>query len=240
MNKNALAISIVAVIISFIGGFLLANSLNRRDLDALRAENAQLKNVQTRSVDDTLEEEIQKKIAEADGNPTNFALQRDLAIALYSYAGMKQDAKFLPEAVRLLRRANEQNPKDYETIVALGNVYLYLGQINKDNAAIEQSREFYRKALSIKNTDADVQNDLGLTYFYAAPPEAEKAIAEYEKALQMNPKHEKSIENLIRAHLSLGKIKEAEDFLNKLKQIDATNESLPELAAQIAQSKNKQ
>jgi tetratricopeptide (TPR) repeat protein len=240
MNKKALAVSIIAVLISFIGGFLVANSLNRRDLDALRAENAQLKNARARTVDETLEEDIQKKIAEADQNPTNFELQRDLAVGLYRYAGMKRDAKFLPEAVRLLRRANELNPQNYETIVALGNVYLYLGQINQDNRAIEQSREFYRKALSIKNTDADVQNDLGLTYFYAAPPEAEKAIAEYEKALRMNPKHEKSIESLIRAHLSLGKIKEAEDFFNKLKQIDATNEVLPELASQIAQSKNKQ
>jgi tetratricopeptide (TPR) repeat protein len=153
---------------------------------------------------------------------------------------MKQEAKFLPEVVRLLKRANEMKPQDYETIVALGNVHLDLGQINKDNAAIEQSREFYRKALSIKKDDADVQNDLGLTYFFAAPPDAEKAIAEYEKALAMNPKHEKSLENLIRAHLSLGKIKEAEDFLNKLKQIDSKNKALPDLEAQLAQSGNRQ
>jgi tetratricopeptide (TPR) repeat protein len=92
----------------------------------------------------------------------------------------------------------------------------------------------------VKKDDADVQNDLGLTYFFAAPPQAEKAIAEYEKALQINPNHEKSLENLIRANLSLGKIKEAEDFLNKLKQVDSKNEALPDLEAQIAQSKNKQ
>lgn len=241
MNKKALAVSIIAVIISFIGGFLLANSLNRKDLDALRTENAQLKNAPTKSDDATLaDEEIRKKIEEADRNATDFEFQKNLAIGLYRYSGMKQDAKFLPDVVRLLKRAGELNPQDYETIVALGNVHLDLGQINKDNAAIEQSREFYRQALSIKNTDADVQNDLGLTYFFAAPPQAEQAIAEYEKALQMNPKHEKAIENLIRAHLSLRKIKEAEDFLNKLKQINPSSEILPELAAQIAQSKNKQ
>lgn len=241
MNKKALAISTIAVIVSFVGGFLLANSLNRKDLDALRAENAQLKNAQTQSGGATLgDEEIQQKIAEADRNPTDFDFQKKLAIGLYRYSGMKQDAKFLPDVIRLLKRANQINPQDYETIVALGNVYLDLGQINKDNAAIEQSREFYRKALSSKKTDADVQNDLGLTYFFATPPQIEKAIAEYEKALQMNPKHEKAVENLVRAHLSLGKSKEAEDFLSKLKQINPTSEALPELAAQIAQSKNKQ
>ncbi|HEX8248343.1 MAG TPA: tetratricopeptide repeat protein [Pyrinomonadaceae bacterium] len=241
MNKKAIALSIIAVIASFVGGFLLANALNRQELNTLRAENAQLKNAQPQPADLNLaDEEIRKKIAEADRNPADFEFQKNLAIGLYRYAGMKQDAKFLPEVVRLLKRAHEANSQDYETIVGLGNIYLDLGQINKDNAAIEQSREFYRKALSIKKDDADVQNDLGLTYFFAAPPEAEKAIAEYEKALQMNPRHEKSVENLIRAHLSLGKVKEAEDFLNKLKQIDSQNEALPDLEAQIAQSRNKQ
>jgi tetratricopeptide (TPR) repeat protein len=241
MNKKALALSIIAIIISFIGGFLLANALNRKELDALRAENAQLKNASPQPADLALaDEEIRSKIEEADRNPTDFEFQKNLGIGLYQYAGMKQEAKFLPEVVRLLKRANEMKPQDYETIVALGNVHLDLGQINKDNAAIEQSREFYRKALSIKKDDADVQNDLGLTYFFAAPPDAEKAIAEYEKALAMNPKHEKSLENLIRAHLSLGKIKEAEDFLNKLKQIDSKNKALPDLEAQLAQSGNRQ
>ena len=240
MNTKALGLSIIAVIISFIGGFLLANALNRKDLDALRAEISQLKSAQSQSVDETLEEEIRKKIAEADQNPTNFALQKNLAIAIYSYAAVKNDPQLVPEALRLLKRASELNPQDYDTIVTLGNVYLYLGRTNRDNAAIEQSREFYRKALSLKKTDANVQHDLGLTYSFTEPPQAEKAIAEYEKALQMNPKHEKSLENLIRASLSLGKTKEAEDFLNKLRQINPTGEALPELEAQIAQSKNKQ
>ena len=42
MNGKSLAISIIAVIISFIGGFILANALNRSETDALRAENARL------------------------------------------------------------------------------------------------------------------------------------------------------------------------------------------------------
>ncbi|MDQ3799065.1 MAG: tetratricopeptide repeat protein [Acidobacteriota bacterium] len=244
MNKKALALSVIAVIASFIGGFLLANALNRKDLDALRAENAQLKTARTQSssrADEVTlsDEEIRGKIEEADRNPSNFDFQRNLAFALYSYAQAEQDAKYLPDVARLLRRAVETKPQDYETIVALGNVYLDIGQINRDNRAIEQSREFYHKALALKKDDADVQNDLGLTYFFASPPEPEKAIAEYEKALRMNPNHEKSVENLIRAHLSLGKAEEAEVFLNKLKQINSKNRALPDLEAQVAQSRNK-
>lgn len=239
MNKKALALSIIAIIISFIGGFVLANALNRSELETLRAENARLKSAPSNaSEDELLDEEIKQKIAEADRNPTNFDFQKKLATGLYQYAVVKQDSKLLPDVVRLLKRAHELNPQDYETIVQLGNAHLDLGQINKDNESIRQSREYYQKALAIKKDDADVQNDLGLSYSFANPPEHEKAIAEYQKALQMNPKHEKSLENLTRANLSLGKTKEAGDFLTKLKQINPNNKTLPDLEAQLAQ-KNK-
>ena len=200
----------------------------------MRAENARLKNSAADQAAELTDDEIRQKIIEADQNPTNFDFQKNLALGLYGYAGMKQDAKYLPDAARLLRRALESKPQDYETIVALGNIHLDLGQINKDQSAIEQSREFYRTALTIKKDDADVQNDLGLTYFFAVPPDAERAIAEYEKALQVNPKHEKALENLIRAFLSLEKTKEAGDYLNRLRETNPRNQSLPDLEAQVA------
>jgi hypothetical protein len=46
MNQKVFWLSIVAVIVSFIGGFLLANALNRNELTTLRAENERLKNTQ--------------------------------------------------------------------------------------------------------------------------------------------------------------------------------------------------
>jgi tetratricopeptide (TPR) repeat protein len=233
MNKKALVLSIIAILGSFVGGFLLANALNRSELDQMRAENARLKNSSADQLELT-DDEIRQKIAEADQNPTNFDFQKNLALGLYRYAGLKQDAKYLPDVTRLLLRALESKPRDYETIVALGNAHLDLGQINKDQAAIEQSREFYRRALAIKKDDADVQNDLGLTYFFSVPPDAEKAIAEYEKALQMNPKHEKAMENLVRALLSAGKTKEAGDYLKRLRETNPKNQSLPDLEAQVA------
>lgn len=245
MNKKApLLISVLAVIVSFVGGFLLANAINRNDLEDLRAENARLKSAPDENADSAVpeltDEEIRQKINEADQNPTNFDFQKNLAIGLYRYAGMKQEARYLTDVARLLRRAHEINPKNHETIVALGNVYLDLGQLNKDNQSIAEAREFYRRALNLKKDDADVQNDLGLTYFFADPPEFDKAVAEYLKALQMNPKHEKSLENLVRANLSLGKNDAAEEFIGRLKQINPSNKNLPDLEAQLAESQNKQ
>ena len=44
MEKNHLLLSLVAVGLSFIGGFLLANTLNRGELAKLRAEYERSKN----------------------------------------------------------------------------------------------------------------------------------------------------------------------------------------------------
>jgi hypothetical protein len=43
MNRKSFWISIVAVVISFAGGFILANALNRSEVETLRAENSRLK-----------------------------------------------------------------------------------------------------------------------------------------------------------------------------------------------------
>ena len=56
MKNKSFWISIIAVIISFAGGFILANAFNRIELDALRAENARLKSEPEKSVENIFEE----------------------------------------------------------------------------------------------------------------------------------------------------------------------------------------
>lgn len=240
MNKKALTLSVIAVLAAFIGGFILANALNRKDLDDLRAENARLKNSPAPAEDLTLtDEEIRRKIAEGEKNPDNFEFQKNLGIALYRYAGMKQDAKYLPDVVKLLQRAAQLNPNDFETQIALGNAHLDLGQINKDNESFIKAREFYARALAIKPDDADARNDLGLTYYLAAPPDYEKAVVELQKVQKINPNHAKSLENLVRVYLAQGKISEAEENLSKLKLANPPADLIAQFEAQLAQARKK-
>ena len=196
MNKKVFWISLVAVIISFFGGFLLANALNRNELNTIRAEIERLKNSspQDKSEVSLSDEEIRQKIAEADKNPENFNFQKNLGLALYRYATMKQDAQLLAEVARLLTRANQKDEKDYEVLITLGNCYFDIGYIKKNNENLTKAREFYQKALTQKPNDVDVRTDLGLTYFLVNPPETDKALAEFQKSLQTNPKHEKTLQ----------------------------------------------
>jgi tetratricopeptide (TPR) repeat protein len=243
MKTKVLLLSIVAVVLSFIGGFLLANALNRNDLDSLRADNERLKNNQAASsakeAENSLsDEEIARKIAEADENPDNFAFQKGLGLGLYRYSTVKQDAKLLEESGRLLARANQLNAKDYDVIVALGNINFDVGYIKKDNEKFRAAREYYQKALEQKPGDPDLRTDLGLTYFLLTPPETDKAIAEFQKSLQTNAKHEKTLQVMTDALLSQNKTNEAEKYLELLREVNQNNKVLPELTAELAQRRS--
>lgn len=240
MDKKIISLSVLAVVISFIGGFLFANAFNRSELDALRAENARLKDAQTQtsSQPDLTQDEIKKRIEQADQNPDNFSFQKNLGIALYRYAAMKQDAELLVETARILQRANELNPKDYEVLVALGNLFFDIGYIKKDNEKFARSREIYEKALGQRPGDVDVRTDYGLTFFLENPPNNERAIAEFQKSLAENPKYEKTLQFLIQAFLKTGKKGEAENYLARLKQINPNAPSLSEIETLVSQTDN--
>ncbi len=243
MNTKIFWLSIIAVITSFIGGFLLANALNRGEIDTLKAENGRLKNLQSavNQADAELSlssEEIRQKIVEADQNPTDFAFQKNLGIALYNYASMKQDTELLEEISRILNRVFENNPKDNEIVVTLGNIYFDIGYFKKNNEKFQKAREFYQKALGQKPSDTNTRTDLGLTYYLTNPPETDKAIAEFQKSLIVDSKHEKTLQVLTQALLSQKKDAEAEKYFVRLKEVNPNNQTLPELTAQLNQKNN--
>lgn len=242
MNKKVFWLSLIAVAVSFAGGFLLANALNRKELAFLRSENERLKSGPANN-DTALtltDEEIRKTIAEADQNPQNFSFQKNRGLALYRYAATTKDANLLAEAARILLRAHELETKDYAVIVGLGNTYFDIGYFKKDNDAFQKSREIYQKALEQKPADADVRTDLGLTYFLQNPPNYEKSMEEFQKSLKANPKHEKTLQYSIQTLLRQNNVSEAEKFLTQLKNANPNNESLAELASQISLQKNNQ
>ena len=243
MNSKVIWLSLIAIVLSFAGGFLLANALNRSELNSIKAENDRLKTVQNEAIQTNSEstlaaDEIQQKIAEADKNSTDIAYQRNLGSALYRYAIVKQDAALLDDVSRILERVYKADEKDYETIVMLGNIRFDIGYFKKENEQFKKAREFYQKALEQKPNDIDVRTDLGLTYFLETPPETEKAIFEFQKSLKENHKHEKTLQVLTQAFIGQNKLEEAEKYLLRLKQVNQNNPALADLTTQLEQAKS--
>jgi tetratricopeptide (TPR) repeat protein len=243
MDKNTVLFVIIALLAGFIGGFLLANSINRAEINALRAAGGRqtAQPVANSQQDQTLSDaELKAKIAEADENATNFAFQKDLGIALYRYAAMKQNVSILAESLRILERANSLNGRDFDVLVALGNAYFDIAFDKKDGVGFQKAREIYASALQVKPDDADVQTDIGISYYWQPSPDYNKAVAALDKVSTSNPTHTRSMQYLARSYIKLGKLAEAEKVAAKIKSINPTQEGLAELNAELASAKTGQ
>lgn len=240
MNKKFVWLSILAVIISFIGGFILANALNRAELMRLTAENARLQKSppapgSSASKGGLSNEEIKTKIEEAARNPEDFAFQKGLGLALYRYAAVEQDAGLLEEVRKLLDRAHALNPDDYQVLVALGNINYDLGQIKKDPASNLRARELYRQALEKNKRDSNVLTDLGLTYLLTAEPDREKAVEALGLALEADGRNEKALVYMTQARIESGEMGEAGKYLARLKEVNPDNDRIGEFEKKISQ-----
>lgn len=248
MKRKSFWVSLIAVIVSFAGGFLLANALNRREIESLTVEVGRLKNSapaeeKNDSQSTLTDDEIRQKIAEADKNPEDTESQKNLAMALYRYAGMTGQSKWLPEVARLLKSAVEKNPKDYNSLIYLGDIYFDLAQSEKNpeeaGKNLDRAREFYKRVLAINPNDSQLQTSFGATYLFANPPDNEKAIAEFQKSLQINPKNEKTLEYIAKTFLNEGKPDEAKKYFDKLKEVNPGNPALTDLETRLSQPAKK-
>lgn len=243
MNRSYLWISLAAVVVSFAGGFLLANALNRSEIAALRAASTRTAASSNDTGGDSSEmglsnEELRAKIDEADANPTNFDFQKKMGLALYRYGSLKKDVGIIKEAIRLMTRANEIR-KDKDLVLGLGNAYFDIGFFQKDNASLERARSLYLQALAGTPNDAEIRTDLGLTYFLYEPPDYDRSINEFLTALRSDPKHEKTLQFIIQAYVKKNKLGEAQKYLDELRKVSPENEALPGLASEIDGAKAK-
>ena len=249
MDKNTVLYVIAALLLGFIGGFLLANSMNRSEIAGLRAQSVQPPPTanagantatQSNSSEPSLtDDEIKAKLAEADSNPTNFDFQKNLGTALYKYASMKDLPGLLPDTVRLLERADSLNNKDFEVIVALGNAHFDQGFQKKDAGEFEKARETYARALALHPVDTDVQTDNAITWIVQPSPDYAKAAAALEKIVAANPKHTRSMQFLAQSYIKLGRTADAQKIVDKIKAIDPTDKSIADLTQQIASGSAK-
>ena len=89
--------------------------------------------------------------------------------------------------VQAMRTVAEQNPKDPQPRVELGNMYF-------DAERYTDAITWYEDALKLKPTDPNVSTDLGVAYYYTNQPD--RAVAQFEKSLQVDPKHTKTLLNM--------------------------------------------
>ncbi|HZG53979.1 MAG TPA: tetratricopeptide repeat protein [Pyrinomonadaceae bacterium] len=251
MNTHKILYALAGLVAGCVIGFFFASSVDRKELDELRGELARARSgaagqqagAPPRAAANEpapampTDEEMRDLIAKADASRQDIEYQRKVGQGVYMYALGAGKPALLPEAARLLKRAHEADPENYETTVLLGNSLFALGQA-ADASKYSEARVYYNKALAAKPEDTNVHTLLGMTYYFGQPSDPERAIKEYRKSLAAEPRHEMALQSLASALIATGAIDEAQKRIEELHTVNAANPALSNLRAQLAQAKN--
>lgn len=247
-KQTALYASAALVAGAFLG-FVFANTANRTEIETLRAELARANSgeakadtrvgEQTRSADAAAsmpsEQEMRDLVAKADARAGDASYQREVGQGVYMYSLAESKPALMPEAIRLLKRAEHSDPKSYNTLLLLGNAHFALGQ-NGDTTKYKEARKYYLRALEVRPDDPDLHTLLGMTYYFGRPSDAQSAASEYRKALAANPRHEMALQNLAAALIATGATEEAARRITELEGVNSSNRELNKLRSQLAQA----
>lgn len=252
----------VGALLGFAVGFALANGVNRREQEKLRAElthgqvdgadstaAAQKLNVagapksnDTARGDDTIptltDEQLKNAIAKADASPKDADLQKKVGQALYVYAWEKGNDSILPEVARVLKRAHDLDPKDFKTALMAGDALFLVARNVGDAKRLADARRLYEDALASKPEDAESRTKLGMTYFYDTPSDPQRAMREYRRALQSDPRQEIALQSLAAALIETNNLDEAAKQLDSLEKVNPSSQQLAGLRAQLEQRRN--
>jgi tetratricopeptide (TPR) repeat protein len=249
VNTHKILYALAGLVAGCVIGFFFASSIDRKELEELRGQVARggaagqqkgetpkpTANDQAASM--PTDEEMRALIAKADASPQDAEYQRKVGQGIYMYALSTGKPALLPEAVRLLKRAHEADPANYETTVLVGNSLFALGQA-ADASKYGEARVYYNKALASKPEDTNVHTLLGMTYYFGQPSDPERAIKEYRRSLAAEPRHEMALQSLASALITTGAIDEAQKRIEELQKVNAENAAIPNLRAQLAQARN--
>ncbi|MDQ6787132.1 MAG: tetratricopeptide repeat protein [Acidobacteriota bacterium] len=232
MKKENILFAALGIFIGFGGGFFLANSINRRELSrqtvSQNTTNAPFQNQQTQAADIKEPQaqgkplpEVSEKLDKAKNEPNNFDAQIQAGKLYLQIKGFDKAQEFFDKAEQL-------NPIEYGDFVELGNDYSDVGKF-------EKAEKWYMRALEKKPDDINVRTDLGITFVERSRPDLDRAIKEFQTALQVNPKFEPALYNLGIASHKKGDAAQAENSLSQLESINPQGQPAQSLRQILAQ-----
>ncbi|HEX8637732.1 MAG TPA: tetratricopeptide repeat protein [Pyrinomonadaceae bacterium] len=219
MQKNSILFGIVGLVVGLIVGFFAANSINRSAISQQTAapnqSNApfasqQAANVPNNAAAGGMLADVQEKLDKAKSEPSNFAAQMN-AGDMYAQIGRYD------QAFAFYQKGVELKPDSFEANVQLANAYF-------DNRQFENAEKYYARALEINPKDVNARTDLGTTFVERQTPDYARAVAEFKKALEVDPKHEPTLYNL---GVAYSRMSDAENADKTFAQLEQTNPNSP-------------
>lgn len=206
MQKNVI-FGIVGLLIGGAIGFYSANALNRQEF---RTSNVDMsapvpgQAPQTTVNTGGMQADVSVVLEAAESQPQSFAAQMK-AGDTYAQIGRFE------QAVEFYKRGLLINPGNVQANIVLANALF-------DSQKFDEAEGYYAKALQIDPKNPDATADFGATFVERPNPDYDKAIAEFKKALEMEPNHAPSIYYLGVANLRKGDKKAAVNYLAELEK----------------------
>lgn len=217
MKKENILFSVIGLLAGLIIGFIVTNSYNRSALQTQNLQvppNMQVPNQQN-NIPTAAMPEVDEALKKAESEPDNFEAQTKVGEMFFGIRNFERSLSYF-------EKANKIKPDHYQTIVSLGNV-------NFELSRFEEAQKWYEKALETNKEDVNVRTDLGLTFFVREPKDIDRAIKEYKTSLEINPKHEGTLQNLAVAYREKKDTEGLKETLEKLEKVNPNNKIIQRL-----------
>ncbi len=229
--QRQILFGIGGLIVGLIVGFWGANSINRSavlqpQITQNQPDTASMLDHGTKDSpkgQGTMLADVQEKLEKAKNEPDNFAAQMQ-AGDMYAQIGRYDEAvKFYEAGIKL-------NPADAQANLVIANSYF-------DSKQFEKAEKYYTKFLEINPKDVNARSDLATTLVEKQNPEYERAVKEFQTALEINPNHEPTLYNLAIAYSRQGKTEDAQKTIARLEQANPSSQLIDKLKQNIVKQK---
>lgn len=223
---------IFGLILGLVVGFVFANSVNKTSGEnspqqqssgpvsnpAFPADHPPLGGQSNAAIPTAPVPQVMESIEKAKREPQNYEAQMTAADLYYQIQRWEDAARFYEAALKL-------RPNEVEPAIKLANAYF-------DSEKYQEAEVWYLKALEKDPKNLNVRTDLGLTFFLRDPRDLDRAIKEYNLALNIDPAHEITLQNLALAYREKGDAANLKTTVERLRKANPQNPALSRLEPQ--------
>jgi tetratricopeptide (TPR) repeat protein len=225
VNRTKYLVGLVGLVLGFIVGFLLTNSINKSESRASSGMKSST-GAPGGPGQQAMMGQVQAAIDKAKANPNDFEAQVDVA-RMYNQIGRTS------ETAEYLLKAYEIDP----AAAAKLGAFPFIGQWYFDQKKYDEAEVWFRRSLETNPAEADIYIILGETLNLRTPPEPDKAIQELEHALKLEPKNSHALIHLIDSYLLKSDARLADQILATLREAEPTNQKIATYEGLIAELK---